>query len=462
MKVALSFLLVIGFLVPLSTAWGSTPRKVAVDTLAADTTWSGEVLVEKPLTVAKGATLTIKPGTVVRFNTSAGLTVSGVLKASGSKTARIKFMSAAKKPKKGDWAGIALDSSGLGTVVSFCRIEHAASLSITTCSPEIKDNELVNGETGIALARKAASVIRRNRIKGMTKGGIICQMGSTPFVTGNTIEDCGGFGVSKGQDAQPAISGNAISGCVNGIYLDQSAPPVEDNTVTGCKTGIMLSGGEGMEIRGNRVMDNDVGIVCQQFSNPLVVKNLVKGNKQGIVCFRSSSPTIKNNELAKNGEGLVAIQICNPRVTANSIHDNGKAIYLDMSSYAVVNGNNIYNNKVQMELGNMSSDWERRIREKPVRGSQAQNFSKADRGKVVRQIISDDAKIMGFVDATGNWWGDATTREMAQKGADANIAGFTDYYDVPVRTYEGYEGEYVQDRIKYEGWKASRIKDTGM
>jgi hypothetical protein len=31
---------------------------------------------------------------------------------------------------------------------------------------------------------------------------------------------------------------------------------------------------------------------------------------------------------------------------------------------------------------------------------------------------------------------------------------------VPTRTYEGWPGEYKQDRVRYDGWKKQRITGT--
>lgn len=461
MKCTIVSIMLMTLFLPFS-AYAGVPLRITAESIDADTVWSGEVLVEKPLKVSRGATLSVRPGTVARFKPGAGLNVEGVLKASGTDKSPVTFTSSEKKPARGNWTGITLNAAGEGTVVSHCRVEYASSLNVSGCSPDIKDSEFVNGAIGIVPARKASPAIKRNHIKDMDEGGINCQMGCTPVLSGNIIEDCTNYGISTNQEAQPTITGNTISGCGSGMMLGQTVPPVTDNTVKGCKQGIALSTGSVTEIRGNRVIENETGIICQMFSEPAIERNLVKGNKQGIVCLLSSNPVIKHNELTGNSEAINAIQICNPEVTANSIHGNGRGVYLDMSSYATVNGNNIYDNKVQFELGNMSSDWERRINNKPIRGRQAQNFSKADRGKVVRQIIPDNAKIMGEVDATGNWWGKSVTREIGKKGTDANIKSFIDYYDVPTRTYEGYDGEYVQDRINYEGWKNARIKNAGM
>ncbi len=84
--------------------------------LTHDETWSGEILVTDTVTVPEGVTLTIEPGTVVRFRHyrgykegKAGLFVSGgTVKAIGTPEQQIWFTSDAEEPINGDWAGISL------------------------------------------------------------------------------------------------------------------------------------------------------------------------------------------------------------------------------------------------------------------------------------------------------------------------------------------------------------------
>jgi len=442
-------------------AFGQEPLTRVTSDIKADTSWSGAVVVEQPVRVVKGAALSIKPGTAVRFKKGAGLTVEGVIKAAGKKGALITFTSDEKAPAAGDWT-MSLEGAGDGTILKRCTISYAASISMAACSAPVQNCEIVNGGQGLVLARKAQPLIDGNSIKSMSQGGINCQMGSAPAISGNIIEKCGPFGITASQDSFPTIKGNTISGCESGIALSKPVPPVENNIVRDNKAGIFLSSvGNGLIIRNNRLSGNESGIVCQQFSSPLIEKNDISGGKEAIVCFRASSPTIKNNNLHNSEKGIVCVQLCNPHINANNIFENKKAIYLDLSSYALVNGNNIYSNDIELELGNMSSDWERKVNNKPERGSQAQNASLASKGRAVRQQVDDGAQIMGYVDATGNWWGQAVTAEMELKGSAANIKSFTDYYDTPTRTYEGYSGVYIQDRIKYDGWKRSRIKTAG-
>jgi len=442
-------------------AYGQEPLTRVSSDIKANTSWSGAVVVEQPVSVAKGAVLTIKPGTTVRFRKGAGLTVQGVMKASGKKGSLITFTSDEKTPAAGDWI-LSLDGAGDGTALKRCSISYAASVGMAACSAPVQNCDIQKGGQGIVLARKAQPLIEGNTVKSMSQGGVNCQMGSAPVISGNIIEKCGPFGVTAAQDSYPVIKGNTISGCDSGISLSRPVPPVENNTLSDNKFGIFLSSvGNGLTIRGNRLSGNESGIVCQQFSSPLIEKNDISGGKEAIVCFRASSPTIKNNNLHKSERGIICVQLCNPHITANNIFENKKALYLDLSSYALINGNNIYSNDIELELGNMSSDWERKVNKKPERGGQAQNASLASRGRAVLQHVDDGAQIMGFVDATGNWWGQNVTAEMDGKGPEANIKSFTDYYDTPTRTYEGYSGVYIQDRIKYDGWKKYRIKSAG-
>jgi parallel beta-helix repeat protein len=248
--------------------------------------------------------------------------------------------------------------------------------------------------------------------------------------------------------------------------INGTIPHVEGNIFRKNGDGLhVVQSGREQVVRGNRFEGNEVGLRCENFSTPLVEENEFAGNGDAIFCFQASSPMIRRNSIADNRRGIACSRISSPRVVANEIRDNGKGIHLTLSSYAVVNGNNIHGNGVQIELGDMSADWERRVRKKPERGAQAQLATRISRGKASREELAvntdDRAALMDAVDATGNWWGGEDTEEMERKGPRADIRRLIDGYDVPVRTYVGYPGEYAQDRIRYDGWEKSRIPDAG-
>ncbi len=85
-----------------------------------DSIWQGRVLIEGTVEVLRGATLTIRPGTEVRFVRldadgdwlgESGLLIKGGLRAEGTRLQPIVFRSAEEKPRPGDWNEIRADFS---------------------------------------------------------------------------------------------------------------------------------------------------------------------------------------------------------------------------------------------------------------------------------------------------------------------------------------------------------------
>ena len=433
-------------------------------TVEKDTAWEGKVLVEGPVTVRKGATLTVKPGAEVSFAKGAGLTAEGILIAKGSAEAAVRFVSSGASPFPGDWEGIRFADSSAGSVLSRCVILGAGAVDISGQGIEIVHCEIGKGKNGLIVRQKSNPRIAGNTIVDMSEGGIQCAQESFPVIEGNVLRSCGPFGIACDRNAAPVLRENEISACERGLAFTGVIPPVEKNVFRKNGAGVVaVTSGSRQILRGNRFEGNETGLLCEQFSDPTVEGNSFTGNAAALVCFRSSSPLIRNNEVSGNENGIVASQLSRPRIVANEIHGNKKGIFLTLSSYATVNGNNIHGNEVQMELGLMSSDWERKTREKPLRGGAAQQANQADRGIAASgQGEGEKEAVKASVDATGNWWGEKDTGEMERKGPEANIGGLVDYYDAPVHPSEGYPGVYEQDRIRYEGWRKSRVPDAGL
>ena len=103
---------------PINRFWGEVP----VDMLL-----TGDVLVVKPLIVPEGVTLTIDPGTIVRFEKSAkadnGIVVRGTLVAAGTREKPIRFIP--KDAASGPWRGIEFQGAGRGRV-EYCSFEKAS------------------------------------------------------------------------------------------------------------------------------------------------------------------------------------------------------------------------------------------------------------------------------------------------------------------------------------------------
>src|SRR4051794_29193633 len=94
-----------------------------------DTTWQaldGPFIITCDLVIPAGVTLTIEPGTVVKFNSLIGMKVSGTLAASGTATQAIVFTSNRSRLRKGDWRSIDVFSGGKATF-DYATVEYAGS-----------------------------------------------------------------------------------------------------------------------------------------------------------------------------------------------------------------------------------------------------------------------------------------------------------------------------------------------
>lgn len=176
-----------------------TPSNVHEGTISKDETWKkadGPHVVKDVVMVEseQGVTLTIEPGTEVRFEQGASLRFGwnggtrGVLKAEGTAASPITFTSAATTPTKGAWDQIYLGNGAASTVMTHCTIAYAG------------------GEGGESAAL------------------VVDGPNNTPTFRNCTIRESAGYGVRlTGQAAFAAFEANLItkSGS-NPIRLDAS------------------------------------------------------------------------------------------------------------------------------------------------------------------------------------------------------------------------------------------------
>lgn len=434
---------------------------LAARVVAGNETWSGTVRITESVNIPAGSTVTIRPGSELRFAANMALSVEGRLLAKGTTDKPIVFHA---ETATGSWQGLSfVQGTAEGSELVNITIEGAIlPVNVTGSKLHIAASTLRGGTKGILLGAEASASIERVTLREMSEGAIEASTHSKGQISGCKIEKIKGFGILAGQQTSFAIRDNRISNVTNGILVNGNIPPLEGNIVDHCEAGIIiLQSPPTTVIRNNQVTNTKKGIVCQQFASPLIERNTIEDCEVGIECFQASSPTLRQNRIARNQRGLTCVQMCNPIVTRNDFVDNQTAVYLHLSSYAHLEENNFERNRLHLELDNMSSDWEVRAKKKPARSKQKQNELLVEKGRAMPESFSIDAAgTEGFVNAKNNYWGKETTLEMNSKGGNANITAIRDGFDVPTRTYDGWPGSYKQDRVKYDGWKKQRLTGT--
>lgn len=219
-------------------------------TLKQNTTWSGIVLVNGDIYVPPGITLTIKPGTVVKFKRidekspanmfgvespyfpEAELIIRGRIIARGTPERHIVFTSAAINARPKDWGAINLLGSQ-GNIIEYCKIMFAYD-GVHSHGGEavISHDEIAKNGVGISFkkAEELKNVPWYGKISNLkithnhiydNKGGIGFR-NSKALISHNLIENNKYFGIFPKEEADAEISYNEITGNKKGIYLYQT------------------------------------------------------------------------------------------------------------------------------------------------------------------------------------------------------------------------------------------------
>jgi parallel beta-helix repeat protein len=224
----------------------------------------------KNLTVEEGATLTIEPGVVVKFENNARLFVKGDLVAEATSEAPIVFTSLkddfyggdtnsdgdATAPARKDWGNIFFFDTCQGSILDFAVVKYAG---------------FIGGWPGSLLPAihvgTSNLVVSNSTIAENAYGGIAVT-GASPKILGNVISDNGRDGIRL-SNASPQITGNTITGGGqnihgHGIYAGGSSSPIIENNVIGDNAGWAITvdpSSSGSSIHTNDLFGTNAGVL---------------------------------------------------------------------------------------------------------------------------------------------------------------------------------------------------------
>jgi parallel beta-helix repeat protein len=178
--------------------------------LSAPTVWGpsdNPIIVSSHIEVPETLSLTLKPGTIVRFDGYYHLLVKGILDAQGNADNEIEFTSNMEKPAAEDWEGLIFYGEKSQGTLSHCRIRFAfknffwkTSPTIQACyfsannyalylsyskSAKLLGNQIVKNSFGV-YCDFSSPIIQKNKISGNVYG-IYCVLSSAPVVGENEI-----------------------------------------------------------------------------------------------------------------------------------------------------------------------------------------------------------------------------------------------------------------------------------
>ena len=265
--------------------------------LTRDEIWSGEIYITDHVAVPEGITLTIEPGTVVKFRHSrdyknlggGSLFVNGgVLKAIGTSKEQIWFTSDAEEPINGDWEGVVIENGNEESIIKYAIVEYAFI-----------------------------------GIRFWTSSGIVA---------------------------------NSIVRWINaeGIYMERSKTVIENNTIYGTGyNGIAMEQFNDAIIRNNKIINNQGSGIHGEATKAVIKNNIIRNSRTGITFDDFSNAVLRNNLIENiRNDGLHFYVNSTGKLSFNKIRNNGIGIS-SFDSRMIANNNDIYNNTKNIEISSM-------------------------------------------------------------------------------------------------------------
>jgi hypothetical protein len=441
-------LLILVSLVPL-TVHPALGQEVLSDQIALPESITGELvltgqhLLEKNVTVAKGGVLILEAGARLKAAPDVSLTIQGTLRVDGSEAKPVEIYSA----EGTTWKGITMLTGAQGVIHNGRILRAEKGISVLAARLEVSMTTITGSQTGIHLVREAMADIKGVSFTG-NKVGLAAEMRSAGEISGCLFKDNNvGLGIASG--ATPAVKGNRFVGNSLGLQVLQRYPgKIEGNIFEGNKAGVRLyQNGPDTIVERNRFVNNsDAAVLALSYTSPVIRNNYMTGGKYGIYANQFSSPLIVDNVIREMEQAVHLNKKNISQLKGNVLADSGVGIFCDFSSYPLIRDNLFSGNRMHLKLGKFqSSNWESRA------GSKSYVLETATRqGSRNPRLGQGPKEFPEAVDATGNWWDEKTIKEMTEKGKDADISTLYDGHDLPEVTYEGFgEETYRLDKILY-------------
>lgn len=205
----------------LSAAPSGAAEMVVRGGVATDSIWSGAVTVIGQVVVKKGSTLTILPGTTVRFDWldedgngigDGELNIEGRIVARGTREQPITFTSAREQPAPKDWTYVMISTSR-DSIVERCLFEYAfTGLQVHLSSVRVRNNRFLRNFEALRFSTSEI-VLECNEIADNAYGIRYESRGSRGSITRNSIagNEFGFFPVVKSTSGVRISENNIVN-----------------------------------------------------------------------------------------------------------------------------------------------------------------------------------------------------------------------------------------------------------
>lgn len=280
-------------------AWRNT-------SISGNTVWTrpaGPYGVCSNITIQQNSSLTIEPGTVIKFCPETGMIVRGTLVMDGTLASPIELTSYAYPTRPGDWKGVTFEemSDDDGSIISHVLVEYSQrGLVFNAASPAVFNVTIAYSTVdGIKIFHS------ENFFSGVTvtdSGRGIYALDSTLNLADSEILRCNDGVVLE--DSSGTLELNWIHLNVNrGIWLTRSSPTIRNNVVEqNSNIGIRIEDSNGFLVEGNTIsLSNYTFDVFQSYDLTISRNNISSGTIAGTSFWETDDVLVVNSTIASSG-----------------------------------------------------------------------------------------------------------------------------------------------------------------
>jgi len=351
--------------------------------ISSDTTWTlmeSPFWIERDIYVDEGATLTIEPGTEVRFNGSFSLFIEGNLQAVGTNLDMIIFTSNRSSPKLADWDSVHIRSTGYADLqnCSISYAHHGVYLN-STSNNNVVYNNISSNLYGIYLHNSSNNKISQNSMYQNDYYNIYAtgsngnelafnKIVGKDYIPGSSCRYFTPDGIYLTLSRYNSIYQNNISKNWDGIYIyNCSNNNITDNDIHSNENyGIYLTFSTNTNVSGNNIWHCDgyriyvYGRNTTHYNHTISTSNKVDGepanylfqqddleivflNTSYLMIAWSDNVTIRKCNFS-DGDGLVLVNVNNSEVIDCTFSNNYYPLYMKRCSMVNITDNSIFDN----------------------------------------------------------------------------------------------------------------------
>ncbi|HXC92882.1 MAG TPA: hypothetical protein VN652_02645, partial [Geobacteraceae bacterium] len=260
-----------------------------------DTEWNGSLRIEGMVTVSPQSTLTVAPGSVIRFAANSGILVYGRIAIKGTPESPVFISSMYDEPRPSDWNGIFLIGTEKNNVFDHCVIQGADTAIQASFSAFAANSILIdNSDTALKLSNSTVTV--RNSSLSSSATGILA-VKSEVDLEAMTV-DRNRSAISLQSSSLAAVNVRLRNNTQTALVADKSQLKLDRMLFSFNLNGLKTTECDGSIINSRFLSNNETAAIFTA-SHLKFSDNHVSGSRVGVQ-LDDNNPTLWRNSISGN------------------------------------------------------------------------------------------------------------------------------------------------------------------